>query len=69
MYKTGKHAGFVVSDRNRHMNIDETYLNSYMKLLIKVCHKRGAQALAGSMGSPTLEGVHQGVSFKYDNVS
>ena len=37
----------MISDRVRYVNIDQLFLSSYIKLLIKVCHKRGALATGG----------------------
>lgn len=52
----GRRPAFVISDRVRYVNIDQLFLNSYIKLLIKVCHKRGALA-TGGMAALILEGV------------
>lgn len=37
----------MISDRVRYVNIDQIFLSSYIKLLIKICHKRGALATGG----------------------
>ncbi len=52
---TGRRPEFVISDRVRYVNIDQLFLISYIKLLIKVCHKRGALA-TGGMAALVLDG-------------
>ncbi|XP_046454208.1 malate synthase, glyoxysomal-like [Daphnia pulex] len=51
----GRRPEFVISDRVRYVNIDQLFLISYIKLLIKVCHKRGALA-TGGMAALVLDG-------------
>jgi len=43
----GRQPEFVISDRTRYVNIDQLFLNSYIQLLVRVCHKRGALATGG----------------------
>jgi len=43
----GRQPEFVISDRTRYVNIDQLFLNSYIQLLVRVCHKHGALATGG----------------------
>jgi hypothetical protein len=45
--RSGRNPDFVISDRIRYVNIDQTFLLSYIRLLVKLCHKRGALATGG----------------------
>ena len=45
--RSGRSPDFVISDRIRYVNIDQTFLLSYIRLLVKICHKRGALATGG----------------------
>ncbi|XP_053687672.1 malate synthase-like [Sabethes cyaneus] len=45
--KFGDSADFLIPDRNKYVNMGQPFLRNYMKLLINVCHKRGALATGG----------------------
>lgn len=44
---------FLLPDRNKYVNMDRHFLNSYMKLVVSTCHARGALA-TGGMAAATL---------------
>nr|XP_019934855.1 PREDICTED: malate synthase, glyoxysomal-like [Paralichthys olivaceus] len=45
--KFGHRQAFLLPDRRKYVNIDTTFLRSYMDLLIQTCHRRGALATGG----------------------
>ncbi|XP_013171761.1 PREDICTED: malate synthase, glyoxysomal-like [Papilio xuthus] len=45
--KFGDRKEFLLPDRNKYVNMDRHFLNSYMKLVVKTCHARGAPATGG----------------------
>ena len=62
---TGRRPEFVISDRVRYVNIDQLFLSSYIKLLIKVCHKRGALATGGMAALILDDDNSKSVLWKY----
>lgn len=46
--KFGNSADFVIPDRNKYVNMSTKFLSSYMRLVIEVCHRRGALATGGN---------------------
>lgn len=45
--KFGDRKEFMLPDRNKYVNMDLHFLNSYMKLVVSTCHTRGAPATGG----------------------
>ncbi|CAH1634817.1 unnamed protein product [Spodoptera littoralis] len=45
--KFGDREEFLLPDRNKYVNMDRHFLNSYMKLVVGTCHARGAPATGG----------------------
>lgn len=45
--KFGNNRKYLLPDRNKYVNMSMTFLSAYMKLLINVCHRRGALATGG----------------------
>ncbi|XP_041969864.1 malate synthase, glyoxysomal-like [Aricia agestis] len=45
--KFGTHEQFLLPDRNKYVNMDKKFLKSYMSLVVKICHYRGALATGG----------------------
>ncbi|XP_069781460.1 malate synthase-like isoform X2 [Narcine bancroftii] len=45
--KLGQRREFLLPDRSKYVNMEEMFLKSYMDLLVKTCHKRGALATGG----------------------
>uniref|UniRef100_A0A182QWW6 malate synthase n=1 Tax=Anopheles farauti TaxID=69004 RepID=A0A182QWW6_9DIPT len=45
--KFGWQREFLLPDRNKYVNMGQPFLRNYMRLLIHVCHKRGALATGG----------------------
>ncbi|XP_072351695.1 malate synthase-like [Scyliorhinus torazame] len=45
--KVGCRREFLLPDRSRYVNMEKLFLKSYMDLLVKTCHKRGALATGG----------------------
>uniref|UniRef100_A0A182TUT4 malate synthase n=2 Tax=Anopheles melas TaxID=34690 RepID=A0A182TUT4_9DIPT len=45
--KFGWKREFLLPDRNKYVNMGQPFLRNYMRLLINVCHKRGALATGG----------------------
>ncbi|ETN64262.1 malate synthase [Anopheles darlingi] len=45
--KFGKRDTFLLPDRNKYVNMGQPFLRNYMRLLINICHKRGALATGG----------------------
>lgn len=45
--KFGKREDFLLPDRNKYVNMGQPFLRNYMRLLINICHKRGALATGG----------------------
>ncbi|GLH01927.1 Malate synthase, glyoxysomal [Gryllus bimaculatus] len=45
--KFGHKKNFMLPDRNKYVNMSRHFLKSYMLLVIKTCHKRGAHATGG----------------------
>lgn len=45
--KFGNSADCVIPDRNKYVNMSTKFLSSYMRLVIEVCHRRGALATGG----------------------
>jgi hypothetical protein len=37
--KIGERPSFILPDRNKYVNMEKTFLSSYMKLLVKVSYK------------------------------
>ena len=38
---------FLLPDRQKYVNVNKKFLRSYMQLVVRVCHKRGAHATGG----------------------
>ncbi|XP_055536849.1 malate synthase-like isoform X2 [Wyeomyia smithii] len=57
--KFGDSADFLIPDRNKYVNMGQPFLRNYMKLLIHICHKRGALATGGMAAKilPTGKGA------------
>ncbi|KAK3100555.1 hypothetical protein FSP39_021704 [Pinctada imbricata] len=51
--KFGHRKEFVLPDRNKYVSMDRHFLESYMDLVVRVCHKHGAHA-TGGMAAPVL---------------
>lgn len=47
--KFGNSADFVIPDRNKYVNMSTKFLSSYMRLVIEICHRRGALATGKSI--------------------
>lgn len=45
--KFGKRDAYLLPDRNKYVNMGQPFLRNYMRLLINICHKRGALATGG----------------------
>uniref|UniRef100_A0A182YQ02 Uncharacterized protein n=1 Tax=Anopheles stephensi TaxID=30069 RepID=A0A182YQ02_ANOST len=45
--KFGWRKEFLLPDRNKYVNMGQPFLRNYMRLLINVCHRRGALATGG----------------------
>ncbi|XP_062902712.1 malate synthase-like [Mobula hypostoma] len=45
--KMGHRQEFLLPDRSKYVNMEKMFLKSYMDLLVKTCHKRGALATGG----------------------
>uniref|UniRef100_UPI00398F0348 malate synthase-like isoform X2 n=1 Tax=Pristiophorus japonicus TaxID=55135 RepID=UPI00398F0348 len=45
--KFGRRREFLLPDRSKYVNMEKLFLKSYMDLLVKTCHKRGALATGG----------------------
>ncbi|XP_043530038.1 malate synthase-like [Chiloscyllium plagiosum] len=45
--KLGCRREFLLPDRSKYVNMEKQFLKSYMDLLVKTCHKRGALATGG----------------------
>ncbi|KFB43957.1 AGAP005342-PA-like protein [Anopheles sinensis] len=45
--KFGRRQEFLLPDRNKYVNMGQPFLRNYMRLLINICHKRGALATGG----------------------
>ncbi|XP_053675722.1 malate synthase-like [Anopheles nili] len=45
--KFGKDKEFLLPDRNKYVNMGQPFLRNYMRLLINICHRRGALATGG----------------------
>ena len=45
--KFGHRREFILPDRSKYVNMERHFLKSYMKLVIRTCHKRGALATGG----------------------
>uniref|UniRef100_V9KGI5 malate synthase n=1 Tax=Callorhinchus milii TaxID=7868 RepID=V9KGI5_CALMI len=45
--KFGHRQGFLLPDRSKYVNMEKLFLKSYMDLLVRTCHKRGALATGG----------------------
>ncbi|CAH0719107.1 unnamed protein product, partial [Brenthis ino] len=60
--KFGDRKEFLIPDRNKYVNMDQKFLNSYLKLVIKTCHLRGALAtggMAAAMLKPGTDGTDE----------
>ncbi|XP_039748211.1 malate synthase-like isoform X2 [Pararge aegeria] len=58
--KFGDRKEFLLPDRNKYVNMDKKFLNSYMKLVVNTCHERGALAtggMAAAMLKPGSDGA------------
>ncbi|XP_013149037.1 PREDICTED: malate synthase 2, glyoxysomal-like [Papilio polytes] len=47
--KFGDRKEFLLPDRNKYVNMDRHFLNSYMRLVVSTCHARGAPATGDSL--------------------
>ncbi|XP_019218308.1 malate synthase-like [Oreochromis niloticus] len=45
--KFGHRPAFLLPDRHKYVNMEKHFLRSYMDLLVKTCHRRGALATGG----------------------
>uniref|UniRef100_A0A3B3DFY4 malate synthase n=1 Tax=Oryzias melastigma TaxID=30732 RepID=A0A3B3DFY4_ORYME len=45
--KFGHRRAFLLPDRSKYVNMEKHFLRSYMDLLVKTCHRRGALATGG----------------------
>lgn len=45
--KFGDNRQFVIPDRRKYVNMRQDFLANYMKVLIGICHRRGAMATGG----------------------
>ncbi|XP_056419112.1 malate synthase-like isoform X2 [Hyla sarda] len=45
--KFGHRTDFLLPDRSKYVNMEKHFLKSYMDLLVKTCHRRGALATGG----------------------
>ncbi|XP_026496120.2 uncharacterized protein LOC113400684 [Vanessa tameamea] len=60
--KFGDQKDFLLPDRNKYVNMDQKFLNSYMKLVVNTCHSRGALAtggMAAAMLKPGTDGTDE----------
>ncbi|VVC99695.1 unnamed protein product [Leptidea sinapis] len=61
--KFGDKKEFLLPDRNKYVNMERTFLKSYMKLVIKTCHNHNAPAtggMAAAMLNPNTQGNDTG---------
>ncbi|MEQ2172845.1 hypothetical protein GOODEAATRI_025536, partial [Goodea atripinnis] len=58
----GHRQDFLLPDRSKYVNMEKRFLRSYMDLLVKTCHRRGALA-TGGMAAPLLPQSHQTDSY------
>ncbi|XP_034836388.1 uncharacterized protein [Maniola hyperantus] len=61
--KFGDRKEFLLPDRNKYVNMDKKFLNSYMKLVVTTCHERGALA-TGGMAASMLKAGSDGADAK-----
>ncbi|XP_017547504.1 malate synthase-like [Pygocentrus nattereri] len=61
--KLGHRADFLLPDRSKYVNMEKRFLRSYMDLLVKTCHRRGALA-TGGMAALLLPRDEQSVLYK-----
>ncbi|XP_055499500.1 malate synthase-like [Leucoraja erinacea] len=61
--KFGHRREFILPDRSKYVNIEKMFLKSYMDLLIKTCHKRGALA-TGGMAALLLPWDKEGLDYQ-----
>ncbi|XP_032876466.1 malate synthase, glyoxysomal-like [Amblyraja radiata] len=61
--KFGHRREFLLPDRSKYVNIEKMFLKSYMDLLIKTCHKRGALA-TGGMAALLLPRDKEGLDYQ-----
>lgn len=59
----GHRREFILPDRSKYVNIEKMFLKSYMDLLIKTCHKRGALA-TGGMAALLLPWDKEGLDYQ-----
>jgi malate synthase len=45
--KFGSRPSFVLPDRSKYVNMERHFLKSYMRLVVRTCHARGAPATGG----------------------
>ncbi|XP_023944882.1 uncharacterized protein LOC112050770 [Bicyclus anynana] len=58
--KFGDRKEFLLPDRNKYVNMEKKFLNSYMQLVVTTCHERGALAtggMAAAMLKPGSDGT------------
>ncbi|OWR44155.1 Malate synthase [Danaus plexippus plexippus] len=61
--KFGDRKEFLLPDRNKYVNMDRKFLDSYMKTVVHTCHARGALAtggMAASVLNPGTDGSDNG---------
>ncbi|CAK1589119.1 unnamed protein product [Parnassius mnemosyne] len=69
--KFGDRKEFILPDRNKYVNMDRHFLNSYMKLVVSTCHARGAPAtggMAAAMLKPGSNGLDKESKIVVSNV-
>ncbi|XP_013191420.1 malate synthase [Amyelois transitella] len=55
--KFGDREEYLLPDRNKYVNMDQHFLNSYLKLVVAVCHERSAPATGGMAAAMLKPGV------------
>lgn len=43
----GSRREYLIPDRNKYVNVGQTFLKNYMQLVIRTCHKHDALATGG----------------------
>lgn len=51
---TGERKEYLLPDRNKYVNMERHFLDSYMRLVVGTSHARGAPA-TGGMAAPMLQ--------------
>ncbi|KAG6454148.1 hypothetical protein O3G_MSEX008516 [Manduca sexta] len=69
--KFGHRSEYQLPDRNKYVNMDRHFLSSYLKLVVKTCHARGAPAtggMAAAMLKPGTDGTDKESKMKISKI-